>query len=278
MNPLPTNTVDELFGFVHSAVQLAGKESLRYFRTGLSVDNKAGVGKFDPVTEADKAVERRLRELIEERFPEHAIMGEEFAPLAGAHGNNYCWLIDPIDGTRSFISGVPAWGVLLALLYKDQPLLGVMHQPYLNETFVGLLNPNEQQAWFFKDQVLLNQPLSVSRVESLERAILFSTHPEIFEHIPGALERYQAVADRCKLMRYGGDCYCYCLLAMGQIDLVIEADLQDYDILPLVPIVEAAGGVISTWDGEPVRAGGQVIAAATPELHQQALRVLNEQQ
>lgn len=278
MNPLPTNTVEELFDFVYSAVQLAGKESLRYFRTGLSVDNKATIGKFDPVTEADKAVERRLRELIGEAFPEHAIMGEEFAPLAGADGNCFRWLIDPIDGTRSFISGVPAWGVLLALLYKDQPLLGVMHQPYLNETFVGLLHQKEQQAWFFRDQILLDQPLSVSRVDSLEQAILFSTHPEIFEHIPGALERYQAVAERCKLMRYGGDCYCYCLLAMGQIDLVIEADLQDYDILPLVPIVEAAGGVISTWDGKPVRAGGQVVAAATPELHQQALRVLNDHQ
>lgn len=278
MNPLPTNTVDELFSFVYSAVQSAGAESLGYFRTGLSIDNKAGAGKFDPVTEADKAVERCLRGLIAQRFPEHAILGEEFDPHAGAEGNNFRWMIDPIDGTRSFISGVPAWGVLLALLYKDQPVLGVMHQPYLKETFVGLLNQNEQQAWFFREQLALDQPLVVSRVESLEQAILFSTHPEIFEHIPGAIDRYHAVAERCKLMRYGGDCYCYCLLAMGQIDLVIEADLQDYDILPLVPIVEAAGGVISTWNGEPVRAGGQVVAAATPALHKQALQVLNEGQ
>ncbi|MEM8498828.1 MAG: inositol monophosphatase family protein [Pseudomonadota bacterium] len=278
MNPLPTNTVDEMFRFVYSAVQLAGKESLKYFRTSLNVNNKAAAGKFDPVTEADKAVERRLRELIEERFPEHAILGEEFDPLVGREGNHFRWLIDPIDGTRSFISGVPAWGVLLALVYKDQPLLGVMHQPYLNETFVGLLQHNEPQAWFFREQLVLDQPLAVSRVDSLEQAILFSTHPEIFEHIPGGFERYQAVARRCKLMRYGGDCYCYCLLAMGQVDLVIEADLQDYDILPLVPIVEAAGGVISTWDGAPVRAGGQVIAAATPELHKQALSLLNERQ
>ncbi|MFK7733177.1 MAG: inositol monophosphatase family protein [Pseudomonadales bacterium] len=275
MKPLPTNTIDELFSFIYTAVQSAGEESLGYFRTGLSVDNKAAAGKFDPVTEADKAVERKLRELIEQRFPKHAILGEEFEPRAGAEENDFHWLIDPIDGTRSFISGVPAWGVLLALLYKGEPLLGVMHQPYLKETFVGLRNEAESQAWFFREKLELDQPLSVSRVEMLEQAILFSTHPEIFEQIPGAFARYQAVAERCKLMRYGGDCYCYSLLAMGQIDLVIEADLQDYDILPLVPIVEAAGGVISTWSGEPVRAGGQVVAAATPALHEQALRVLN---
>lgn len=276
MNLLPTNNTDELFSFVYGAVQSAGEESLKYFRTGLSVDNKAMPGKFDPVTEADKAVERCLRELIEQRFPEHAILGEEYQPRAAAAGNEFRWLIDPIDGTRSFISGVPAWGVLLALLYKGEPVLGVMHQPYLKETFVGMLTQQAAQAWFFREQLVLDQPLTVSTVESLEQATLFCTHPEIFEQIPGAFERFQAVADRCQLMRYGGDCYCYCLLAMGQIDLVIEADLQDHDILPLVPIVEAAGGVISNWAGEPVRSGGQIVAAATPALHRQALQVLND--
>ncbi len=276
MNPLPTDNLDELFRFVYSTVQSAGAKSLDYFRSGLSVENKALPGKFDPVTEADKAVERRLRELIEHRFPQHSIVGEEFQPREGATNNDYQWLIDPIDGTRSFISGVPAWGVLLALLYKGEPLLGAMHQPYLKETFIGLRDDQCPQAWLFREQLEKGQPLRVSSVESLAQATLFSTHPEIFDHIPGAFDRYQAVAQRCRLMRYGGDCYCYCLLAMGQIDLVIEADLQDYDILPLVPIVEAAGGVISTWSGEPLRSGGQVIAAATPALHQEALGVLNE--
>lgn len=270
-----TESTDDLLRFCYAITKDAGAQSLDYFRKPYAVENKLADA-FDPVTDADRAVEKNLRNALEQRFPEHNILGEEFGVTD--RQSPYCWVIDPIDGTRSFISGMPVWGVLLGLLLDGEPVLGVMHQPYTGETFIAHSPDFDRQAWFMRNQFSCEQPLRVSQVHELADATLCATHPEIFadaEGLDNAFERFQKLANATQLMRYGGDCYCYAMLAMGQIDLVVETGLQAYDILPLIPLVEAAGGVISDWKGEPLRSGGHAVAAASPELHRQALDVLN---
>ena len=275
---LPTSTADTLMRVAHTIVAQAGLISLEYFRRNMNVENKAAEGLFDPVTEADRAVEQSIRAALRKEFPGHNIVGEEF----GAEGNDsdYCWVIDPIDGTRSFISGVPLWGVLLGLRYRGQAIFGVMHQPYLGETFFACASDTERQAWFTRGEYNLSNPLRASSTQSLSDAVLVCTHPEIFNNYTGTFDQFLKVAKVARLMRYGGDCYCYAMLAMGQNDLVIETGLKEYDILALVPIIEAAGGVITNWQGDDLKGDKlkgeiHVVAAATKSLHQQALAVLN---
>ncbi len=269
---LPTDQQQDLLRFAYDTAIEAGEIALRFFRKPTGVMNKAGGDAFDPVTEADREVERHLRAAITQRFSDHAIVGEEFANTHGK--SDFTWVIDPIDGTRAFISGVPAWGILLGLCWQGRPMFGLMHQPYTGETFIGLQD-KEPAAWFMRNQFDLQNPLLASTVKTLDDAVLYSTHPDLFDSSPaGEFERFRRVADACKLLRYGGDCYSYCLLAMGQIDLVIESGLQSYDILPLLPIVEAAGGFVTDWQGQPLSGGGSVVAAAGPELHAQALELL----
>ncbi|MFK8020679.1 MAG: histidinol-phosphatase [Pseudomonadales bacterium] len=275
---LPTSTADTLMRFAHDVVAQAGVLSLEFFRRSINVENKASEGLFDPVTEADRAVEQCIRAALRKKFPAHNIVGEEFG--AEDNGSEYCWVIDPIDGTRSFISGVPLWGVLLGLRYRGEAIFGVMHQPYLGETFIACSSDTEQQAWFTKGEYGLTHPLKVSNTQALSEAVLVCTHPEIFDNYPNTYDQFLKVAAAARLMRYGGDCYCYAMLAMGQNDLVIETGLKEYDILALVPLVEAAGGVISNWQGEALKndklAGEiHVVAAATKSLHREALAVLN---
>ncbi|MGI9294626.1 MAG: histidinol-phosphatase [Pseudomonadales bacterium] len=253
--------------FATQVVADAGAIALRYFRSNMTVENKLSSGQFDPVTQADKEVEALIRARITAEFPEHAILGEEQGITAGA--SDYCWVIDPIDGTRAFISGVPAWGILLGLRRGSELLCGVMHQPYLQETFVA-----DQHACFLL-QAEQRERLQTSATEELAEAKLYCTHPDLFNGVAGAAARFQTVAQQCKLQRFGGDCYSYGMLAMGQIDLVIEGDLQPYDIVPLIPIVEAAGGVITDWQGGSAAEGGLVLAAANPALHRRALQVLH---
>jgi histidinol phosphatase-like enzyme (inositol monophosphatase family) len=248
--------------FAQELVQDAGKIALRHFREPLEVGNKLGDGRFDPVTVADREVERFLSEGIRARFPGHGIVGEEHGSVDG--DSRFSWIIDPIDGTRAFISGVPAWGILLGLRDGPRCVAGLMHQPYLEETFVG----TPQAAWLARHGE--NRPLRTRDTRRLADAILYCTHPGIF---PDAAElaAFEHVAAQCRLMRYGGDCYSYCLLALGHIDLVIEGGLQAYDIQPLIPIIEAAGGVVSGRHGEDASGGGFVVAAASRELHAEAL-------
>ena len=240
----------------------AGEVALRYFRTPIAVENKLEGRAFDPVTEADRGVERLIRARLGAVYPDSPIMGEEegFTPGTSA----WSWIIDPIDGTRAFITGVPAWGVLLGLLHEGRPVGGIMHQPYLGETFVGgpggaVLNRGGEE-----------RRLRASGRTALAEAVLYSTHPSMFAG-PELRPGFEAVSAAVRMTRFGGDCYSYCLLALGFVDLVIESGLQPYDILPLVPIVEAAGGVVTGLDGEPPLAGGTVIAAASAELHARAL-------
>ncbi|MFD1342398.1 histidinol-phosphatase [Litorisediminicola beolgyonensis] len=260
--PLPDSDLHaELTGVAQALADAARAAILPHFRTtSLEIDNKHAQG-FDPVTAADRAAERAMRDILAERRPQDAILGEEFGRSAGESG--LTWVLDPIDGTRGFMSGTPTWGVLIALCDASGPILGVIDQPYIGERFLGGFG-----------QALWNGPrgggsLRARTGAALEAAVLMSTFPEV--GTPEERAAFERVASRARLTRYGCDCYAYALLAMGQVDLVIEAGLQAYDICAPIAVIEAAGGIVTDWQGQTVHEGGQVLAAATPELHAAAL-------
>lgn len=244
----------------------AGAVILPFFRqAGLAADNKLADG-FDPVTEADRSAERAMRAVLAAERPEDAILGEEYGLSAGSSG--LTWVLDPIDGTRGFVSGTPTWGVLIAVSDARGPFYGMIDQPYIGERFVGaggkarMTGPQGSAA------------LQTRATRALGEAIVFTTFPEVGTPQEGAA--FRAVAERTKLTRYGMDCYAYALLAAGQIDLVIEAGLQAYDIQAPIALIEAAGGVVTDWQGKPAHDGGRAIAAANRDIHSQALAVLRE--
>jgi histidinol phosphatase-like enzyme (inositol monophosphatase family) len=227
------------------------------------VDNKFSVG-FDPVTEADREAETRIRQVIATRFPDHGIIGEEWDAKQTA--TQFNWIIDPIDGTRAFISGVPVWGTLIGLTYEGRAIAGLMEQPFTGERWLAVGGRLEHTR---NGQPI---PAAASAVTRLSQARTSTTSAELF-HGPH-LSAWTELSARVLQVRYGLDCYAYCLLAAGHIDLVVEAGLKDVDIAPLVPIIEAAGGVVSTWNGGRAEMGGTCVAAATPQLHEEAMRVL----
>ena len=242
----------------------AGTTAKAYFRRQVTIENKAR-DRFDPVTSADRAIESLLREAILERYPDHGIFGEE----EGTHSadSRYTWIIDPIDGTRSFMTGSPLWGTLVGLVRDGSPLLGVLSQPVLNEVFLGA----PSGAWLIHPE--RRERLRTRQCTELEQATLASTHPDLFAG--AAADAFGTLAKQCLMSRFGGDCYNYAMLAAGYTDLVVEDGLKSYDIVPLIPILEGAGGVVTDWQGRSPLGGGQVVAAATAELHAQALAVLN---
>lgn len=237
---------------------------LPYFRqTNLETDNKLAGG-YDPVTVADRAAEQAMRAVLAQRRPDDGILGEEFGQVEGSSGRT--WVLDPIDGTRGFVSGTPTWGVLIALSTQDGPIMGVVDQPYIGERFVGgagiaqLTGP------------LGTYPLKTRDTQVLEQATLFTTFPEV--GTSEDREGFQAVAEQVQLTRYGMDCYAYALLSAGQADLVIEAGLNAYDIQAPIAVIEAAGGIVTDWQGGPAHNGGRALAAANAEIHSAALEIL----
>jgi histidinol phosphatase-like enzyme (inositol monophosphatase family) len=243
----------------------AGAAILPFFRSScLEASNKTETG-FDPVTEADRAAEAAMRDLLARLRPEDAILGEEFADRPGRSGRT--WVLDPIDGTRAFLSGAPTWGTLIALSDAGGPRLGVIDQPYIGERFWGV--DGRAQGRGPRGTV----DLSTRATTGLSRAILFTTFPEI--GTPAERAAFRAVSAQARLTRYGLDCYAYALLAAGHVDLVIEAGLNPYDIHAPIAVIEAAGGVVTDWEGRPAHGGGRVLAAATPDLHAATLAVLN---
>jgi len=248
----------------HRLADAARQAILPYFRTlNLVSDNKDAAG-FDPVTVADRAAEQAMRALLRTLRSDDAIWGEEFGKTDGVSGRT--WVLDPIDGTRGFISGTPTWGVLIALSNRDGPFLGVIDQPYIGERFVGDANG----AFMTGPQGRTN--LSTRPTRHLKDAMLFTTFPEV----GASAERagFQAVSEQVKLTRYGMDCYAYALLAAGQVDLVIEAGLNAYDIQAPIAVIEAAGGIVTNWSGGPAHDGGRVLAAANPDIHAKSLKLL----
>ncbi len=249
-----------------AAVREAGPIALAHFRERIAVDDKRSAGGYDPVTDADRRIEALIRDRLLREFPEHRVAGEEHGSVG--KGSTW-WIIDPIDGTRSFISGMPTWGILLGLVVDDRPLVGIMHQPFTGETWVAdpvggarLLHGGRQR------------PLRTRDGATLEDAVLYSTHPSMFRE-PALAERYRQLAARCRLQRWGGDCYAFALVALGCIDLMVDSSLMPYDILPLVPIIEGAGGTVTDLQGATPLAGGTVVAAANPALHAAALEILS---
>jgi histidinol phosphatase-like enzyme (inositol monophosphatase family) len=254
---------DDLIAFAEKLADSARPAARRWFRTGLAVEDKPDES---PVTLADRSIERQLRTAIGERFPEHGILGEEH----GSEGadRELVWVVDPIDGTKAFITGSPLFGTLIALARAGRPILGVIEMPALGERFVGAAGrPTTHDG----------KPCRVRDCREIGRAALYATSPEMFDGSgSGDAAAFARVAKAVKLRRWGGDCYAYGLLALGSVDLVIEAALQPYDFMALVPVVEGAGGIMTDWKGRPLHIGsdGHVVAAATPELHRAALGLL----
>jgi histidinol phosphatase-like enzyme (inositol monophosphatase family) len=261
------HTQSEFHEFLTLAHALADRTAaviLPHFRTSLGVDHKGG-SVFDPVTAADRAAEQAIRDVLAETYPAHGIIGEEFGSIGA--GADYCWIIDPIDGTRAFILGQPLWGTLIGLLRGGRPVLGLMDQPFTGERF-----------WNGKDQAFFSRhgaerPMQTRACAALGDAMLACTSPDLFADDQEEA-RFEAISRAVRMRRFGGDCYNYCMLALGQLDLVAEAGLKEYDILPLIPIIERAGGVVSTWDGGDPRGGGRILAAGDPRLHEKAVKAL----
>lgn len=258
-----------LLTFAHALADRSGRVLLPYFRALESVEDKSNCGNFDPVTSADRAAEKVIRAAIEERYPAHSLVGEEFGRTRQANDeSDYCWIVDPIDGTRSFITGVPLWGTLIGLNYEGEPVLGIMNQPFTGERYWNDLVSAQYRGPEGAKR------LTTRRCRKLGEATLLSTAPEMFEE-SDARERFEVLSQRVRLRRFGTDCYGYCMLASGHADLVVETGLQIFDIAPLIPIIERAGGRVTDWEGRAVREGGRVVAAGDPALHEATLAILS---
>jgi myo-inositol-1(or 4)-monophosphatase len=253
----------EYLGFARSAARAAGDAILPYFRSRMQVTNKLSGQGFDPVTLADQASERVIRAAIEDAYPDHGIFGEEFGLKSG---NGLTWVIDPIDGTRAFMTGMLHWGVLLALFDGEQPIVGVMYQPYTDELFSG----DNESAWY--ERAGESQSLVTSACRRVDEACLSTTG---IDWLPASKQgRFRQLSQATKLTKMGGDCYLFGMLAMGSLDLGVEAGLNAYDIQALMPIVRGAGGVVTDWEGGNPSLGGTVLASATQALHSDAMTLL----
>jgi len=251
----------EILDFAQSLADASGAVIKPYFRNNVSVLDKADES---PVTIADKNAETAIRTLIEKRFPEHGIFGEEHGVKEG--DGIHMWVLDPIDGTRSFICGVPWFGTLIAYLTDGVPKVGILDVPMMNERWVGNVN-----------ETTYNGNLAKVRTGvSLNEASLFTTDMDLFDE--GQMAGFNRLKSEVKCTRYGTDCYAYGLLSSGHIDLVVEAGLQPYDAMALVPVIKGAGGIVTGWNGEEITLDwdGRIVAASTADLHQQALKILNQ--
>ena len=257
-------TAIDFAAFVDQLAAVSGETIRPFFRTALGVENKSRSGGFDPVTAADRAAEAAMRALIKTTFPEHGILGEEFD--AERPDAEYVWVLDPIDGTKSFICGMPAWGTLIALTRRGEPIYGMMHQPFTREHFTG-----DGTAASYRGPAG-DRALRTRACAELKEAVLLTTSPLLMREADR--QCFGRVEGAVRLSRYGGDCYAYCMLAAGQVDLVIETELKPYDVLPLIPIIEGAGGVITSWGNGRPHGGGRVIAAGDRRVHARAMELL----
>jgi myo-inositol-1(or 4)-monophosphatase len=256
-------SVIDFASFVDQLANVSGETILPFFRTALAIDNKK-TGGFDPVTAADRAAEQAMRTLIAKNFPGHGIIGEEYG--AERSEAEYVWVLDPIDGTKSFIAGMPAWGTLIGLMRFGEPVFGMMNQPFTREKFSGdgggarYRGPGG------------DRDLHVRQCAALSEALLFTTSPLLMNKSDRA--DFVRVEDAVKLSRYGGDCYAYCMLAAGQIDLIIETEIKPHDIVPLIPVIIGAGGTVTTWENGPAQAGGRIVVAGDARVHKAATELL----
>jgi myo-inositol-1(or 4)-monophosphatase len=250
---------DELTRFAQHLALAAGKAILPHFRKNAPIDVKEHAT-WDPVTEGDRAGERAIRTLIEQRYPDHGIIGEEYGTKQGQ--SNLTWILDPVDGTRAFVIGMPTWTTLIGLYENGEPRLGVMYQPFIGDMFYG----NPHGAW--QSHAGQIETLKVSRCASLNQAMLGTTTPHLYKGPDKA--GFETLRRAVKMTRYGGDAYFFSLVAAGHLDIAMDAGLQIYDIAALLPIMRGAGATVGTWNGKNPNDGGHILAAATPELFELA--------
>jgi myo-inositol-1(or 4)-monophosphatase len=258
--------LQECVEFACAITAMAGAAILPHFRSQIAAQDKGGALGYDPVTVADEAAEAVIRAEIRRVFPDDGILGEECGIEAGRSGRT--WIIDPIDGTKAFVMGQLHWGTLLALNDGSGPVVGVMHQPFVGETFAGSRLGSELRRSSSR-QILRCRPCA-----RIEDAVVCTTQPDYLIG-PGERQAFDELARCARMARYGGDCYLFALLAAGLIDIVIESGLKPYDIQPVMPIVEAAGGIVTTWSGGTADGGGQVVASGDERLHRAAVDVLS---
>ena len=253
--------------FLHTLADAADRQTLPRFRSQgeLNVGTKPKEGfRFDPVTDADREAERVIRELIGASYPEHSIMGEEFGTTGSGPTQ---WILDPVDGTRPFLCGIPVWATLIGLLHNGRATMGMMSQPFTRERFWA----DGQNAW--SRGPAGEYRLATRKGIPLSQAILHTTSPEPIARNPQIA--FAELAERTLMTRYGGECYAMAMLAAGQIVICLEYALQPYDIAALIPIIEQAGGKVTTLTGERPESGGHILACGCPRLHDEALNVLN---
>jgi len=250
----------EFVALAHSLADAVRPIAARYFRTPVSVDDKSDQS---PVTIADREAETAMRAILNARVPDHGVYGEEHGVERG--DADWLWVLDPIDGTRAFITGLPIFGTLIALLHRGVPVLGIIDQPISKERWVGVSG---------QGSTLNGRPIKVRPCPSLDKAYMYSTAPQMFGDAMAA--RHQALAEKVKLFRWGGDCYAYGLLAAGHVDLVVENSLKLYDFAALAPVIKGAGGLITDWKGRELdmNSDGSVVAAGDPAILNAARKIL----
>jgi histidinol phosphatase-like enzyme (inositol monophosphatase family) len=255
----------DLIAFANRLADASGAVIRPYFRKPIAVFHKDGKAAFDPVTEADRGAERALRDLIACERPDDAVLGEEFGETPGK--SKYRWVLDPVDGTRAFITGRHEWGSLIALEEQGVPVLGILDQPVLGERFIGANGAAHLV------QAGRSIALKTRECTELKDAILCATDPSAY-FSPGEIEAFTRVQAKTRMTRYGGDCYLFAALALGFVDLVIEAGFHAWDAAALIPIVEGAGGVMTSWDGGSAASGKTIIAAGDKRVHHAAMKLL----
>ena len=262
-------TAVDFAAFVDQLAEVAARTLMPFFRTSLGAEDKSCGGAFDPVTEADRAAESAMRNLINQTFPHHGVVGEEFGNER--LDSEYVWVLDPIDGTKSFICGLPTWGTLIGLLHNGNPTYGMLVQPFTRECFSG---DGQVARWRGpgRDHAQTERKLKTRACGKLAEATLMTTSPLLYP--PAELEAFRRVEGSVRLSRYGYDCYAFAMLAAGHVDCVMEAGVQTYDIAPLIPIVEGAGGIVTDWTGGSAARGGNVLAVGDPHLHAQIVKLL----
>ncbi len=254
--------VEDLKSFACELADAAAEVTLKYFRTRIDVDNKLAGEEFDPVTEADQGAERAIRALIEERFPEHSIHGEEYGIKATE--SPFEWVLDPVDGTRAFISGLPTWGTLIALKHEGIPVIGIIDQPYMKERYLG----------WTSGATLNGTPITTRACSSLKTATISTTDPDLFT----AEERplFDTLLKETRLVRYGLDCYAYAILSSGFLDIIIESGLKPYDMMALIPVIRGAGGSATNWQGTAPGNCGKLLAIGDNGLLPTLVSMVNE--
>lgn len=250
--PLTEAKTDELCRFSAKLAEAAAEVSLKHFRQPIDVDNKLGDAGFDPVTLADRGAEAVIRKLIEDTYPDHAIHGEEYG--FKETGSPFEWVLDPIDGTRAFISGLPTWGTLIGLKYEGEPVIGVIDQPYIKERYIGWTTGAE----------LNGKPIKTRPCSSLAKATISTTDADLFEAEDRKI--FDSILEQSRLVRYGMDCYAYAILASGFMDVVLETGLLPYDMMALIPVVRGAGGVATCWTGGAPGPSGKLLAVGDQGL------------